>query len=149
MIRPMCELDIPKLASLGIDYAKEANNHDVFKYDIDTAMLNLAISIIDPDSCIFVAVKENEVIGFLWGLVSPLPWSTGKLAVDNILYVVPCCRGEIHGVRLIRAYEQWAKTKNASQVSISIASSITEDRTCNLYERLGYSYIGSQFRKDI
>jgi len=149
MIRKMCELDIPQIALMGLAYSKETDTHDSFDYDLDTVMLQLSLAVVDPNAQILVAIKDNTVIGFIWGVITHLPWSTEVIALDNILYIVPCCRGEIHGIRLIRAYESWAESKNATQVSISIASGITEDRTCNIYKRLGYSYIGSQYRKDI
>jgi GNAT superfamily N-acetyltransferase len=149
MIRQANELDILALAKLAKDYAEEANHHDSLEFDMQYAMMSVATSFMHPDHCFLVAVQEGKLVGFLWGLVTPLPWSPALIAIDNVLYIKPELRGKAHGVRLIRKYEQWAEGRGAKQVSISIASGITEDATCNLYRKLGYHLVGSQFRKEI
>lgn len=149
MIRQANELDILKLAQLAEAYSKEVNHHDNLEFDMEYAMMSVVTSFMHPEHCFFVAVVNGEIIGFLWGLVTPLPWSPALIAIDNVLYVKPESRGTAHGARLIRKYEQWAKSRGAKQISISIASGITDEATCNLYKILGYNLIGSQYRKEV
>lgn len=149
MVREATELDLLKLMELGRDYALEANYHDSLPYDEEFAVNSAINSLLHPNYNIFVAVHEGEVVGFLWGSVSPMPWSPALIAIDNILYIKPEHRGRILGVRLIKAYEEWAIGMGAKQVSISIASGLNEDKTCKLYERLGYHSVGRQYRKEV
>ena len=150
MIRAAHELDVPRLAVLAELYTSEVHHHDSMTFDLEFAMSNIATAMMHEDSCILVCVdKSGEVIGFFWGFVTPLPWSRELIGIDNVLYVMPSVRGKAHGVRLIKAYEQWVKRRGAKQVSLSIASGITEEATGKLYQRMGYEKIGFQYRKEI
>lgn len=149
MIRLATELDIPRLAILAQEYAHEGKDYDSFPFDLGVTLSSLAMAFTLESHCIFVAIHDNQIVGAMWGCVNQVPWSTAIMATDNILYVTPERRGYADGVRLLRHYEHWAKAKGASVASISVASGITMQATGKLYERVGYSYIGSHYRKEI
>jgi len=149
VIRPATQLDLPFIAKLGETYTSEAEHHGAFTLNWDRAFREAAAAISDPDSCLLVAVRGTTPVGFLYATISYFLWSDTPLAVDQLLYISPGSRGGSGAVGLIRAYERWAADKGVSHVRLSIASGITEDRTCRLYERLGYIKIGVTYQKEV
>lgn len=141
-------LDLLTITPLALCYAEEAKGHDNFPFDIEIAMKNAALTIADKDGCFLVAHSDKEPVGFLWGHARNLPWSDARLAFDTILYVKPERRKSKIALELMRAWEEWAKVNNAKEVQISIASGIHEDSSVSFFKKLGYSYIGQQFRKE-
>ncbi len=148
-IRQATLLDLLSLASLGRQYADEAQGHSHYPFDLEHCMKNAAVTILDSDGCFLVAFDGQEPVGLLWGFARSLPWSKSRLAYDTILYVVPHKRKTAAGLRLMLAWEEWAISRDAVQVQISIASGIHEEQSIGFFKKLGYSYIGQQFRKEI
>lgn len=148
MIRRAIELDIFRLGVLADKYAKEDESHLSLPYDREHMMMNFASALQDTSHNILVSVQGNEIVGFIWGTVTCLPWTPAKLGLDNIFYVLPEYRGR-HGVLLIRAYEEWCIQEGAGQISISVASGINVERTCKLFKRMGFKPTGYQYRKEV
>jgi len=149
MVRFANELDIMRLAQLASLYSKEADNHSSFPFDIDLAIQNVSISMTSTSNYLSVVVVNGEIQGFLWAVATTLPWSKSVIVFDNILYLLPEIRGSYNVISLIRHYENWCKSVGAVCCSLSTASGIGTDRTCALYERMGYKSIGYQFRKEL
>lgn len=147
-IRQATLLDILSLVKLAESYKDEAHGHDDFPFDVEHSMRNVAHTIMSEDGCLLMALCDNEPVGILWGIVHSMPWSEARLAFDTILYVSPAKRNTSIAFRLMRAWEAWAKDRGAKQVQISIASGIHEERSISFYKKLGYNYIGQQFRKE-
>lgn len=148
-IRQATLLDLLNFAKLGQRYSEEAAKHENFPYDTELALENAAKTIMHEDGCFIVAYDDKEPVGFLWGCCSSLPWSKARLAFDTILYVLPEYRGSSVGYRLMMEWERWSIDKGAVEVQISIASGVHEDKTEDFYKKLGYHYVGSQYRKEI
>lgn len=147
-IRQATLLDLLTFAPLGIRYAEEAEGHDNFPIDLEHTMQQAAVTIMSDSGCFLLAYDDNNPVGFIWGHSRSLPWSKAKLAFDSILYVVPEKRKSSVGYKLMKAWESWAKESGAVEVQISIASGIHEEESCNFFKKLGYSYIGQQYRKE-
>ncbi|ARB11249.1 hypothetical protein [Marinomonas phage CPP1m] len=147
-VRPATVMDILSLVSLADKYSSEVKNHDLFPVDFERLILQASASTLCDTSVILTCFKGKEPIGLLWGHMSKLPWSETPLAFDSILYVLPENRGSRAGLLLMEAWEDWAKEKGAAAVQISIASGIKEEATKRFFGKLGYSYIGSQYRKE-
>ena len=148
-VRQATLLDLLLITPLAELYVEEAEMHDQYTFDLQTSLRNAASTIMSDDGCFLIAVDRGRVVGFLWGHAANLPWSRKILAFDTILYVSPDKRRKSSaGYKLMKAWELWAKERGAEEVQISIASGIHEDETIRFYKKLGYSYIGQQFRKE-
>src|SRR5919206_273040 len=89
-------------------------------------------------SCLFVAEKEGEVIGFLSGELregspafKPKTWA----AIEDI-YVLPNHRSLGVGHALFEACQKWAQKKGANGVSLQVAAGNVGAR--KFYEGLGF-----------
>lgn len=148
IVRQATLLDLLSLAPLADLYAQEAKGHDEFTVDLEHCLSNSAMTIMSDDGCFLVAYEGTQPVGFLWGYATSMPWSKKKVAFDNILYTIPTKRNGKAGVMLMKEWELWAKERGAVAVQISIASGIHEEKTINFYKKMGYSYIGTQLRKE-
>lgn len=148
-IRQATSLDLLMIAQLALLYSEEANGHDNFPFDLEHAMSNASVTIADSSGCFLLAFKDGELVGFLWGHARALPWSKAKLAFDTILYVRPEQRKTSIAFRLMVAWEEWARSSNCAEIQISIASGIHEDSSTSFFKKMGYHYIGQQYRKEL
>jgi ribosomal protein S18 acetylase RimI-like enzyme len=89
-------------------------------------------------SCLFIAEREGEVIGFLSGELregspafNPKTWA----AVEDV-YVSPDHRSLGVGHVLFEACQQWAREKGADGVSLQVAAGNTRAR--KFYEEIGF-----------
>jgi len=96
----------------------------------------------NPDVAIFVATKENKIIGFIAGVIGPYFFSTKKRVSDIGFYVIPECRGSRAALRLLSTLEGWAKDNNVADVCIGQTTAVNMEKTQQFYNRLGYNTVG-------
>lgn len=150
IVRQATLLDLLVITPLAELYVKEAKKHDQYLFDLEVSLHNAASTIMSDNGCFLIATDKGQVVGFLWGHAANLPWSRQIIAFDTILYVKPEKRkNSSAGFKLMRAWESWAKERGAEEVQISIASGIHENDTTKFYEKMGYHYIGQQYRKEL
>lgn len=81
---------------------------------------------------------DGRIVGVMLAELSqPLWWSSERVANMAVLYVRPENRGGA-GLRLLLSFKAWAKGSRADVVSIGASSGIDEDRTAQLFGRLGF-----------
>lgn len=139
-------LDCMKMAQAYVD---EAGEYSGVPYDREWAVAHMIASIESPNYLFIVTTNaEGESVGFLWAVCAPiLPWSPALVAMDQIVYVRPEYRGSRHGLKLIARYQEWAEEQGAIETRLSIASGVHEDQTGRLYQKLGFEYLGSHYRR--
>jgi GNAT superfamily N-acetyltransferase len=91
--------------------------------------------------------RDGEIVGFFLGMLSPMWWGSDFMASDLILYVAPDKRGAASGVRLVKAFEEWARRQGVKEVRLGVSTEIAPERTAALYERLGFRQIGTIHKK--
>lgn len=141
-------LDMLLIAPLASRYAQEANTKG-FPVELDYSLQQAALTVMNDDGCFLIVFDGSEAVGFLWGFCCQLPWNPTKLAMDTLLYVEPQYRGSRAGYMLVRAWESWAQERGAKAVQLSVASGIHEEKTGEFYQRMGYTHIGTEYRKEL
>lgn len=91
---------------------------------------------------VLVAESNGEVVGMMAGFALEHFFSTDITASDVVVYVVPEARGTSAAARLIRAFEQWAVDKGASEIMLGVSTEVHSERTAAFYGRLGYPHSG-------
>lgn len=132
--------DIPGLVALAREaYAKSSwIKVEPVETDFMAVMRRL---IADSRYCLFVAVKDGQVVGALAGLSDELFYSRKKYATDLWFYVSE--EGKGSGVWLLKRFINWAKRPGVVEISVAISSGIDESRTGKLYERIGLEPVGT------
>lgn len=150
MIRPATLLDLPAIIALGHRYVEEEVSrvrHHEARWEPPLAGEYLAQTVMNPDEA-FLHVYESgdKILGFLWAFKHKLNlWSSLDVASDVLFYVVPECRGKYGSICLINRYKAWAKTVGCTEVRLSIASGINEERNGLAYQRLGFKPFGTTY----
>lgn len=146
-VRTASHLDLLWLSKLAESYAQEVTEMKRHPVDAQTLMRNLSLTISNPEGYLSVLVADGEIVGAFWGLITTMPWSCTKVAQDLIVFVDKAYRG--YGKLLLSDWVKWAGSAGAKEVLLSTASGIDVDKTCKLYERLGFKKVGYMYQKEI
>lgn len=98
---------------------------------------------------IFLAEQDKQIIGFFIGGLTRGLFNYELIAFDYSVYVVPEKRNGRAAIKLIKAFEQWAKEKGANRCRIGITTDISTNRTSRFYQLLGFKPCGVSFEKVI
>jgi GNAT superfamily N-acetyltransferase len=112
-------------------YAYTENDPEFVENNLmDLITAGLIVGVIEPDKGVMIGGIGNS-----W-------YSRRREAHEQLLYVSPPHRGGLLAVRLIKAFEVVCREAGAEVIHAGASTGLSEDRTVNLYSRLGYS-IGS------
>ncbi len=103
----------------------------------------------NPDIFLALYKKEDEYLGFILAGICNYFFSDELQSQDLALFITPRYRGGFTVVRLVHAYEEWAKLKGVSEIYLSQSTGVRTDKTDKLYDRLGYTKLGSNTKKRI
>lgn len=106
----------------------------------------LAIGMIDHGFVCIDVASDGAIRGMLAGLCQPHWFSHDKTAMELSFYVRPAFRGNGTAARLIHAFHDWARLEGARHVEMSANSGIDRTIVEKLYERMGATNIGTQFK---
>ena len=132
----------PSLLPIAIQLGRKMHQESRFR-DMPFSEAKIA-SLLQNPNCFTSFAKAGDVyIGFIWGLVQDIWFSDCKTGFDLGLYLLPEYRGKsMAPVRLVRAFEDFCKSKGCFEITFSSSASIDEEKAFRLYEKLGYSKCG-------
>ena len=93
--------------------------------------------------------SEGKLVGALIGVMEQPIFSDAWTASVMHYDVVPEARMGGHGVRLLLAFEQWARNRQAIEISFGINSGVELERSARFATRMGYMKIGENFVKGL
>jgi GNAT superfamily N-acetyltransferase len=101
-------------------------------------------TLLQNPNCFGSFAKAGDVyIGFIWGLVQDVWFSDCRTGSDFGLYILPEYRGKsMAPIRLIRAFEDFCKSRGCVEIRLSSSASIDEEKASRLYKMLEYKQCG-------
>lgn len=148
-IRVATEKDVPEMVRLSsLMHAESA--YSKFNFDAVKLTNNFTFWVKSPDY--FVAIAKNdaeETVGGYCGYVTEYFFGKDLIACDLGLFIDPNHRGGMTAVRLVKAFEDWAKSKGVKEVCPGTTTMVAPERTSRMYELLGYKVVGSIFKKEV
>ena len=96
---------------------------------------------------ILVAFEGTTQIGALGAVLCPDMFNGDLVAVEAFWYMIKKYRGQ--GLRLLSAFEAWAKDRSAKRVAMIHLESLQPEVLRRVYERFGYKLIESHYVKTI
>lgn len=96
-----------------------------------------------------VAVRDDEVIGFIIGERAPYGFHDTEFAYDRLIYVSRDRRGGVAARTLINAFEKWCKQHNVSRILLGVTTGVHAAQTERLYNKLGYTTVGTVTMKEV
>jgi hypothetical protein len=140
MIRPATIADIDPIVEMArpfLDYSMFADHTQINDDDLIQALCNLL-----DNGIILVAEKDSKIIGALCGMMSQFWFSPKtKVAIELGWWIQEEHRSGMSAVRLLNAFEDWAKNMGASVVSLSDLRVADDYPAGKLFNKLGYSVV--------
>lgn len=91
--------------------------------------------------------SDRRVVGALIGVMEQQIFSDVHTASVMHFDVLPEARMGGHGVRLLKAFEQWAKNRRAFEICFGVNSETDVERLGRFARRMGYQCVGENFVK--
>ncbi len=152
MIRTATPGDFSSLMKLVKEFKEESPYKDKFvsqeKYE---ERVEFFLNPRPEEHIVFVLEIQGEVVGLIAGVVTigEHIFSEDKTAVELVWYVTPDHRSSSGSLRLIKAYEKWAKLVGCTQSTMSNLVNPSMDRLTKIYNKLGYTLTEQTFTKEL
>lgn len=95
-----------------------------------------------PNGVVYLAENEGKLIGFIAGMSQRYFFSLKERATDMGFYVLPAYRGGSAAVRLIAAFENWAKERGLLEICLGQTTAVDIEKTQRFYVHMGYKTVG-------
>lgn len=151
MIRFVDSLDtlsLPQLQKLGDAFVKESGATTKFDIDQFTKSMDLPLTMGIAGLWV-IETEDNEIVGVLGGLCTPMFFSEEKVAIEAFWYVREDHRHGTGGFRLLEEFERWAKNVGAQYVHLAFMNKIHPEKMSEFYERRGYTKLETIYRKTL
>lgn len=145
MVRPITDRDRSAVLRLAHALHKESPRYRDIAFSEGKAIAVIVQMIHHGGG--FVAEQQGEIVGMIGGMLTEYYFSMERFAADFALYITPEHRKSFLASRLVRAFERWAFSLGAREVTLGISTEIHPERTVRVYERLGYKLSGYNARK--
>lgn len=151
VVRVSSEQEVKEIANL----AAEMQRQSVFSgipFDMNRVVSYGMNAVANPNSYAMFLYKtaNGESVGFVAGYVSCLWYCPErKILADFGFYVREDHRGSMAGIRLIKAYEKWAKENGVDCIEMGISAGIDNEKAERFYKGIGYSHAATVMTKEI
>ena len=136
-IRPAQASDARQILVLAALMTQESPRYCKHEFSLDKAICFFDTLL--EHGGLFVAISDEQIIGFFAGFVMEHFLSNQTFASDAGVYVLPEHRGGSAFVRLVKAFEAWARERGASEIHLGTSTGVQPEKTVRMYERLGYT----------
>ena len=143
--REITNEDFPALCDLG-QMMHEEGSYSHLKFSKPRLLETFKRYMDDPDRIGIIAMQGDKPCGMIGGYVSKYYFSDQIVASDIAWFVLPEFRGTMIGVRLLDAFEDWAKSKGVSELRIGISTGVNMEAFDRLMKKRGYSMVGANYR---
>lgn len=141
MIRALQSHEVPVMLEAGNAFYKEGKFPGAFCNATFTRRMTGLIDR-DPGSIIASFTPDNEFQGALAAAVCECPFTGDEVAVEMFWFILPRFRGGIAGVRLLLAFDDWARqrgVKRAAMIHLETETNgVEKAKLSALYERMGF-----------
>jgi len=144
-IREATSDDIFDILVLAKEFSREAPKSHKWNKDKTEAFLHSALH--NTNMVILVNDCDGELGGAIVGLVSELYMSTTVQATELAWFVSKDHRGKPSSIRLVKAFEGWAKSRGADLLGMGDIEGISNLE--KLYIRMGYKKAESVYTKEL
>lgn len=144
-IRTATPDDVFDILILAKEFSKEAPQSH--KWDKEKTEQFILSALQNTNMTIFVIDVDGEIEGALVGLLSELYMSYTVQATELAWFVSKDYRGKPASLKLIKAFEKWAKESGANQIGMGDIEGISSLE--KLYNRLGYERAETVYLKEL
>jgi GNAT superfamily N-acetyltransferase len=139
--------DMPKACKLIYKFHEESPVLKVYKPSSMKIFKLLMEQVVDMDKCAFVVKDGDRIVGIFLGTISEFRFCYDKVLQEILLYVEKDYRGKGLGLKLLRSWIKWGEQFNPTDVWINITSGMEHTRVENLFKKMDFKVIGTQWRR--
>jgi GNAT superfamily N-acetyltransferase len=140
MIRVAGVPDVDAIVAMAgpfLNYSHFTEYTEIERDDIVFGICNLI-----DNGIIFVAEKEDEIVGCICGMITNLWFARNtKVAAELGWWVNEEHRGSTASMRLLQAFENWAKEQGVKAITMSDLVIDGQTPTGQIYKKLGYELV--------
>ena len=145
-VREATQEDLFEILMLGYEFIKEGPDH-LKPFEKDLVEERLINAIDNEDYVVLVLDINGSLEGSLIGACIA-PWMLSKpFAVELAWFVRKASRDGRSAIKMVKAYEAWAKSKGVTKVCMSDLTKL--QGLGKLYNRLGYSLTETSYIKEV
>jgi predicted N-acetyltransferase YhbS len=146
VVRDAVEYDLPALVRFGKHFAKAAPYGGAADETAVVTQLRRCLA----DRLAFIAEVGGQVVGGIVGISTALWYAPQvRLASELAWWVEPQHRGGSAALRLLRAFEDRARSTGHQRCAMMMIVALGGDTLDKLYKRLGYNLVEQSYLKDI
>ena len=147
VVRRMRAEDVDGMVLLGqAMHGESAFSERVFSSEKLGSLLHHYVN--TPEHCFgAVAYIGPDMVGMFAGYTTDYFFGPELVACDLFWYVSPAHRGSRAGLKLLRSFESWAKSRGVSEISAGVSTAVAFERTGALLQRLGYTQVGGNYKR--
>ena len=98
----------------------------------------------------FVAERNDEILGFFIGGLTPFFFSKEYFAFDLALYVDPACRGGAGiALKLVTEFVTWANKSGAVEIRVASTTGVNTEQYGKFMQKLGLVPCGTFYARQL
>ncbi len=148
MLRKLTSSELPLCFEGGNKFFEEGSLPGGFKPEVFSAKVGHLI-----DSGIGVVIGTFGDDGVIHGAIGGIHYADiyngDTVATEMFWFMLPSYRGGMEAMRLLRAFELWAREKGCKRCGMVHLHRLQPAELSRLYERAGYSAIETAFTKEL
>jgi GNAT superfamily N-acetyltransferase len=103
----------------------------------------------NEEAILILTMDGDKPVGVIGGLVTECMFNDDLMAFELIFYIDEEYRKSNRAVKLLQAYEFWAKKMKCTQAQVNLVETDDADRIEKLYKRKGFSRMERVFLKEL
>jgi GNAT superfamily N-acetyltransferase len=135
--------DLRNMAHLAQEFY--AASHILRTFDLDRFVTMWTHWLTSGMGEIFLLDEGGQIQGTIGGVIHQETYSSDLIAAEFFWYVEDKHRGQ--GIRLFRAFEDWAKQSGASEIRMGHLVDSMPEKVGAFYERVGYRKVETLYAK--
>lgn len=116
-------------------------------FEPEAVRAHLATAYARPARAVFLCWRGDTLIGWLGAGVSEAFYCSRLIADLAFIYVIPQARGGPAAVKLLRAFDAWARACGAAETYVGVSNGHEIEKTGGMLIRFGYTPVGFYLRK--
>lgn len=139
--------DLPRLAHLAEEFYSSTDVLHGFHLDRFIALWTTLLG--NGSGVVFLLEKGGEIIGTIGGVCYPETYSPRLISQEFHMFIAKEHRGGFGLLKLMRAFENWAREKGCTEVRIAHLHDLQPERLGPFYQRLGYKQLEVNYMKKL
>lgn len=96
-----------------------------------------------------IVVADGEIVGVLCGSIVEFMFSYEVYAEHHITYIWPTHRSLAVITKLVRNYQQWARSRGVRQIRWGQSTGFKQEKFIVLAKRMGFTQIGTSWNMEV